>query len=115
MLRQSHVVLLQVTTSGLASLARLPFNLGVSAGEAGRARRVEPEKPIKLYEFEACPFCRRGGASPTSQACLHRGLRVQCVRFLHQAAHAVKGFGLPQHVARKARYADPESSCLHVQ
>lgn len=50
----------QVTTSGLASLARLPFNLGVSAGEAGRARRTEPEQPIKLYEFEACPFCRRG-------------------------------------------------------
>ena len=48
----------KVTTSGLASLARLPFNLGVSAGEAGRARQAEPDKPLRLYEFEACPFCR---------------------------------------------------------
>ena len=48
----------QVATSGLASLARMPFNLGVSAGEAGRARQAEPDKPLQLYEFEACPFCR---------------------------------------------------------
>ncbi|KAK9841047.1 hypothetical protein WJX81_007611 [Elliptochloris bilobata] len=50
---------LEVSTSGLASLARMPFDLGVSAGEAGRARRSQPEKPPRLYEFEACPFCRR--------------------------------------------------------
>ena len=49
---------MQVATSGLASLARMPFNLGVSAGEAGRARQAEPDQPLQLYEFEACPFCR---------------------------------------------------------
>jgi glutathione S-transferase len=44
---------LHVTTSWLASAARLGF--GMFTGELG----ARPEKPLVLYEFEACPFCRR--------------------------------------------------------
>ena len=58
----------QVTTSGLASLARIPFGLGVSAGDAGRARQSDPPKPLRLYEFEACPFCRSPLALSTCHA-----------------------------------------------
>lgn len=46
---------LEVTTSGLASISRLPY--GTSAGlerEPGT-----PAQPPVIYEFEACPFCRR--------------------------------------------------------
>ncbi|KAK9809844.1 hypothetical protein WJX72_000292 [[Myrmecia] bisecta] len=35
----------------------MPF--GTSASTAGQARSSEPAKPLQLYEFEACPFCRR--------------------------------------------------------
>ena len=59
---------MQVTTSGLASLARMPFGLGVSAGDAGRARQSDPPKPLRLYEFEACPFCRSPLALSTCHA-----------------------------------------------
>jgi glutathione S-transferase len=44
---------LDVTTSFLASGLR--FGLGMMA--RGTARR--PEKLLELYEFEACPFCRK--------------------------------------------------------
>lgn len=47
---------LEVTSSGLASVARLPF--GVSVGEEARSRAKDPPKALQLYEFEACPFCR---------------------------------------------------------
>ncbi len=47
---------LEVTTSGLASLARLPF--GTFVGDEARSRTGEPAQPLQLYEFEACPFCR---------------------------------------------------------
>jgi len=73
----------QVTTSGLASLARLPFNLGVSAGEAGRARRTEPEQPIKLYEIMQA--CEAGGvhkvqdvSSTCSACCMLQFLNGAC-------------------------------------
>ena len=62
---------MQVATSGLASLARMPFNLGVNAGEAGRARQAEPDEPLQLYEFEACPFCRYLGLLGQSEARKH--------------------------------------------
>jgi glutathione S-transferase len=42
-----------VATSSFATLARL--GAGIFAGEAG----PRPEEPLELYEFEACPFCRK--------------------------------------------------------
>jgi glutathione S-transferase len=42
-----------VATSFFSTLAR--FGAGISAGEAG----PRPEKLLELYEFEACPFCRK--------------------------------------------------------
>ncbi|CAD7705476.1 unnamed protein product [Ostreobium quekettii] len=48
---------LEVTTSGLASITRMPY--GTSAGDASRNRASDPAQPLQLYEFEACPFCRR--------------------------------------------------------
>jgi glutathione S-transferase len=44
---------LDVATSLLASGLR--FGLGLAARPAGR----RPEKLLELYEFEACPFCRK--------------------------------------------------------
>jgi len=44
---------LDVTTSYLATLARAPA--GMLVGELG----PRPEKPLELYEFEACPYCRK--------------------------------------------------------
>lgn len=44
---------LDVATSLLASIARL------GAGMSARGRGTRPEKPLVLYEFEACPFCRK--------------------------------------------------------
>ena len=44
---------LDVTTSLLATLAR--FGHGAAIGRLG----PRPAKPLELYEFEACPFCRK--------------------------------------------------------
>lgn len=44
---------LDVATSYLASIARL------GAGMTARGGGKRPEKPLALYEFEACPFCRK--------------------------------------------------------
>ena len=45
--------ILDVTTSVAATIARL----GSGAGLAGPGRR--PEQPLELFEFEACPYCRK--------------------------------------------------------
>ena len=50
---------LEVATSGLASISRLPFGVTVQPECAARPAERSPAKPIVLYEFEACPFCRR--------------------------------------------------------
>lgn len=44
---------LDVTTSYAASVAR--FGLGQYVSALGK----RPEKPLELYEFENCPFCRK--------------------------------------------------------
>jgi glutathione S-transferase len=44
---------LDVSTSALATLARL--GTGASIGPIG----PRPAQPLELYEFEACPFCRK--------------------------------------------------------
>ncbi len=44
---------LDVTTSLLATAARLGY--GERVGQVGR----QPEKLLELYEFEACPYCRK--------------------------------------------------------
>jgi len=52
---------LDTLTSGLASIARLPYGTDVAPairdGSWPPAGTIEPE--IILYEFEGCPFCRR--------------------------------------------------------
>ena len=50
---------LEVATSGLASVSRLPFGVTVQPECAARPAERSPAKPIIVYEFEACPFCRR--------------------------------------------------------
>jgi glutathione S-transferase len=44
---------LDVATSYFATLARVPA--GMTVGELG----PRPEQPLELYEFEACPYCRK--------------------------------------------------------
>ncbi len=44
---------LDIATSVAATLTRLASGVGV--GPVGR----RPERPLELYEFEACPFCRK--------------------------------------------------------
>ena len=48
---------LEVATSGFASIARIQYGKTVLE-EVKKNRQREPTKLI-LYEFEACPFCRR--------------------------------------------------------
>jgi glutathione S-transferase len=45
--------LLDVSTSFAASLARIAS--GMSVGSLGR----RPDKPLELYDFESCPYCRK--------------------------------------------------------
>ena len=44
---------LDVASSFFATLARIPA--GMTVGELG----PRPEQPLELYEFEACPYCRK--------------------------------------------------------
>ena len=44
---------LDVASSFFATLVRLP--VGMTVGELG----PRPEQPLELYEFEACPYCRK--------------------------------------------------------
>jgi glutathione S-transferase len=44
---------LDVATSFFATLARIPA--GMAVGKLG----PRPELPLELYEFEACPYCRK--------------------------------------------------------
>jgi glutathione S-transferase len=44
---------LDVVSSFFATLARLPA--GMTVGELG----PRPKQPLELYEFEACPYCRK--------------------------------------------------------
>ena len=58
---------LDVATSGLASMARMPFAVGQSTTVLeGLAPYESPESLPKLYEFEACPFCRRAREAVTA-------------------------------------------------
>ncbi|ESQ38568.1 hypothetical protein EUTSA_v10028854mg [Eutrema salsugineum] len=51
---------LEVATSSLASVARLPWGSRVSSGSiVNHDVSPNPPLPLQLYEFEACPFCRR--------------------------------------------------------
>lgn len=54
-----RIGLLETTTSGISSLARLPWGSKVSSEVAALARSREAGETLQLYEFEACPFCRR--------------------------------------------------------
>jgi len=68
--------LIDLATSSLATLARGPpggfvsgYSVELSSEEQARSRLVKeyseslpsirPKKPLELYEFEACPFCRK--------------------------------------------------------
>ncbi|KAG9152801.1 hypothetical protein Leryth_017632 [Lithospermum erythrorhizon] len=53
--------LLEEATSSLSSLARLPWGTRslVENSNSLQHRPVDPPISLQLYEFEACPFCRR--------------------------------------------------------
>lgn len=52
---------LEVATSSLSTLARLPWGSRTLLDNSHSSRHInlEPLLPLQLYEFEACPFCRR--------------------------------------------------------
>ncbi|KAJ4850385.1 hypothetical protein Tsubulata_017628 [Turnera subulata] len=52
---------LEAATSSLSTLARLPWgSRSLSEGFSDSEATVsDPPKPLQLFEFEACPFCRR--------------------------------------------------------
>ncbi|XP_038885044.1 uncharacterized protein LOC120075582 isoform X2 [Benincasa hispida] len=52
---------LEVATSSLSTLARLPWGSRTLSDNSHSNRNInlEPTLPLQLYEFEACPFCRR--------------------------------------------------------
>ncbi|RLM74855.1 uncharacterized protein C2845_PM15G09350 [Panicum miliaceum] len=51
--------LLGVTTSSISSLARLPWGSRVATSSGGNTGSATSAPTLQLYEFEACPFCRR--------------------------------------------------------
>lgn len=50
---------LEVATSSLSSLARLPWGSRSLTGTAHNLDSTTNPPKLQLYEFEACPFCRR--------------------------------------------------------
>ncbi|XP_030468009.2 uncharacterized protein LOC115686755 [Syzygium oleosum] len=51
---------LEVATSSLSTLARLPWgSRSVMNSKDGEITVSGPPLPLQLFEFEACPFCRR--------------------------------------------------------
>uniref|UniRef100_A0A453C216 GST N-terminal domain-containing protein n=1 Tax=Aegilops tauschii subsp. strangulata TaxID=200361 RepID=A0A453C216_AEGTS len=50
---------IEVATSSLSSLARLPWGSSVAASSAENVTAPASGPTLQLYEFEACPFCRR--------------------------------------------------------
>ena len=50
---------MEVATSSLSSLARLPWGSSVAASSTERVGTPTSAPTLQLYEFEACPFCRR--------------------------------------------------------
>ncbi|KAG8064631.1 hypothetical protein GUJ93_ZPchr0004g40139 [Zizania palustris] len=51
--------IVEVTTSSLSSLARLPWGSSVSTSSENNVNPSASVPALQLYEFEACPFCRR--------------------------------------------------------
>lgn len=51
--------LLEEATSSLSTLARLPWGSRSLSNSLNNEKRADPPLPLQLYEFEACPFCRR--------------------------------------------------------
>lgn len=56
----------QTLTAGAPAL----FRLGTAAFVSDNLKnfRKRPQKPIELYEFEGCPFCRKASAAAVFQA-----------------------------------------------
>lgn len=48
-----------MTTSSLSSLARLPWGSSVAVSSGENVSTAMGAPTLQLYEFEACPFCRR--------------------------------------------------------
>ncbi|KAL8485815.1 hypothetical protein ACS0TY_027921 [Phlomoides rotata] len=51
--------LLEDATSSLSTLARLPWGSRSLYDGLNKQQKSDPLLPLQLYEFEACPFCRR--------------------------------------------------------
>ncbi|KAE8772340.1 GTP-binding protein YPTM1 [Hordeum vulgare] len=51
--------IVEVATSSLSSLARLPWGSSVAASSTENITAPTSALTLQLYEFEACPFCRR--------------------------------------------------------
>ncbi|KAL1542780.1 hypothetical protein AAHA92_19824 [Salvia divinorum] len=51
--------LLEEATSSLSTIARLPWGSKSLFNGLNNKQRADPPLPLQLYEFEACPFCRR--------------------------------------------------------
>ncbi|KAF8703207.1 hypothetical protein HU200_031995 [Digitaria exilis] len=49
----------EVTTSSISSLARLPWGSKVATSSGENIYSAIGAPTLQLYEFEACPFCRR--------------------------------------------------------
>ncbi|WVZ51157.1 hypothetical protein U9M48_002325 [Paspalum notatum var. saurae] len=49
----------KATTSSISSLARLPWGSKVATSSAENIDSATSTQTLQLYEFEACPFCRR--------------------------------------------------------
>ncbi|KAL2497456.1 Thioredoxin family protein [Abeliophyllum distichum] len=51
--------LLEEATSSLSTLARLPWGSRSQFDSLSSQQKVDPPLRLQLFEFEACPFCRR--------------------------------------------------------
>ncbi|KAJ6975478.1 hypothetical protein NC653_031353 [Populus alba x Populus x berolinensis] len=112
---------LEVATSSLSTLARLPWgSRSLSENLNNQETTIsDPPKPLQLYEFEACPFCRRVREAMTELDLSRRGFLFSLTQTLvfqfmivdgcHQYLRAGRGMTLWE----KARL-DPTAKKLEL-
>ncbi|KAL2231818.1 UNVERIFIED_CONTAM: hypothetical protein Sindi_1361800 [Sesamum indicum] len=72
--------LLEEVTSSLSTLARFPWGSRSLSDGLDDQQKVDPQLHLQLFEFEACPFCRR-----VREAITELDLSVEYARIVREA------------------------------
>ncbi|KAL0314074.1 UNVERIFIED_CONTAM: hypothetical protein Sangu_2251800 [Sesamum angustifolium] len=72
--------LLEEVTSSLSTIARFPWGSRSLSDGLDDRQKVDPPRHLQLFEFEACPFCRR-----VREAITELDLSVEYARIVREA------------------------------